>query len=60
VIRPFGLAPRNDVAAVTITLTDFPGLYVRRGSKRTEAFPRCDCDACDEQLTSARMTFARS
>ncbi len=34
---------------MTITLTDFPGLYVRRGSKHTEAFPRCGCDACDEQ-----------
>ena len=43
------VSPRNGGAAVTITRTAFPGLYVRFGSEHTEAFPSCGCDACDEQ-----------
>jgi hypothetical protein len=43
------VSPRNEGAAVTITLTGFPGLYVRFGAKHTETFPRCGCDACGEQ-----------
>ncbi len=43
------VSPSNEGAAVTITLTGFPGLYVRFGAKHTEAFPQCGCDACDEQ-----------
>lgn len=43
------VSPRNEGAAVTITLTGFPGLFVRFGAEHTEPFPRCGCDACDEQ-----------
>jgi hypothetical protein len=43
------VSPSNEGATVTITLTGFPGLYVRFGAKHTEAFPQCGCDACDEQ-----------
>lgn len=43
------VSPSNGGAAVTITLTGFPGLHVRFGAKHTEAFPQCGCDACEEQ-----------
>ncbi len=43
------VAPRNDGASVTFTLTDLPGLYVRFGPRHTETFPSCGCDACNER-----------
>ncbi|TAL23202.1 MAG: hypothetical protein EPN99_04715 [Frankiales bacterium] len=43
------LTPSNGGAPVTVTLTTFPGLYVRFGEWHEEAFPACGCDACDEQ-----------
>jgi hypothetical protein len=50
VLTAVRLAPGNGGAAVTITKTGFPGLFVRFGVDHTEAFPQCGCDACDEQL----------
>jgi hypothetical protein len=49
VLSAVRVSPRNDGAAVTVALTDFPGLYVRFGSEHAETFPQCGCDACDEQ-----------
>lgn len=43
------VSPRNGAAAVTITQTSFPGLFVRFGSEHSEHFPSCGCDACDER-----------
>ena len=43
------LSPANGGAPVTITFTAFPGLSVRFGSRHVEMFPRCGCDACEEQ-----------
>ncbi len=48
VISAWRLTPSNEGAPVTVTLTQFPGLYVRFGEWHEEAFPTCGCDACDE------------
>ena len=48
VISAWRLTPNNDGARVTVTLTQFPGLYLRVGEWHDEAFPTCGCDACDE------------
>ena len=50
VLSTVRVSPRNDGASVTISLTSFPGLYVRFGAKHTERFPDCGCDACNEQI----------
>jgi len=43
------LTPQDPKAApLTIAFTTFPGLRVRVGRWRTDAFPACGCDACDE------------
>jgi hypothetical protein len=43
------LVPRDSKAApLTIAFTVFPGLRVRAGRWRMDAFPACGCDACDE------------
>ena len=43
------LTPSDPGAApIAIVFTDFPGLHVRFGRWRTEPFPDCGCDACDE------------
>ena len=34
---------------VVFLFTDFPGILIRFGEWRTEAFPVCGCDACDEK-----------
>lgn len=39
---------RPDAAAVSIGFTSYPGLIVRFGRWHAEVFPRCGCDACDE------------
>lgn len=49
VISGVRISPGNDGAAITITLTGFPGLYVRFGEKHKETFPQCGCDACGEE-----------
>lgn len=48
VISAWRLTPGNGGARVTVTLTRFPGLYVRFGEWHEEALPSCGCDACDE------------
>ena len=42
------LHPRHGTP-VTFLFTDFPGILIRFGEWRTEAFPVCGCDACDEK-----------
>ena len=43
------LTPHDPQAApIVVAFTEFPGLYFRFGSWRTEPFPNCGCDACDE------------
>ena len=43
------LVPHDPQAApIVVAFTDFPGLYLKFGSWRTEPFPDCGCDACDE------------
>jgi hypothetical protein len=42
------LEPSNG-APVAFLFTDFPGVVIRFGEWRTEAFPVCGCDACDEK-----------
>ena len=48
--RPaIGLTPHDPQAApIAVAFTEFPGLHVRFGSWRTDRFPDCGCDACDE------------
>ena len=46
---PERLVPHDPQAApIVVAFTDFPGLHLRFGSWRTEPFPGCGCDACDE------------
>ena len=46
---PIRLIPIDPQAApIVVAFTEFPGLQVRFGSWRTEPFPDCGCDACDE------------
>ena len=49
-VRPsVKLLPRSsDAAPIVFVFTAFPGIHVRLGRWRTEAFPACGCDACDE------------
>ena len=43
------LTPHDSQAApIVVAFSEFPGLHVRFGSWRTEPFPNCGCDACDE------------
>ena len=46
---PVRLVPHDPQAApIVVAFSDFPGLHLRFGSWRTEPFPNCGCDACDE------------
>ena len=46
---PLRLVPHDPQAApILVAFTEFPGLHLRFGSWRTEPFPNCGCDACDE------------
>ena len=46
---PVRLVPHDlQAAPIVVAFTDFPGLHLRFGSWRTEPFPNCGCDACDE------------
>ena len=48
-IRLVRLVPHDPQAApIKVAHTDFPGLHLWFGSWRTEPFPGCGCDACDE------------
>ena len=43
------LVPHDPQAApIVVAFTEFPGLRLRFASWRTEPFPDCGCDACDE------------
>ncbi len=43
------LVPHDDDAApIAFAFTDFPGVLVRAGRWQLWAYPRCGCDACDE------------
>ena len=46
---PIRLVPQDPQAApIVVAFSDFPGLHLRFGFWRTEPFPDCGCDACDE------------
>ena len=46
---PIRLTPHDPQAApIVVAFTEFPELHLRFGSWRTEPFPNCGCDACDE------------
>ena len=46
---PIRLVPHDPQAApIVVAFSDFPGLHLRFGFWRTEPFPDCGCDACDE------------
>ena len=48
-LPPVRLVPHDPQAApIVMAFTDFPGLILKFGSWRTEPFPYCGCDACDE------------
>jgi uncharacterized protein DUF6226 len=52
------LAPREPVAApIVLSLTEFPGLYLRCGRWLLEVFPACGCDACEETLEGEAERF---
>jgi hypothetical protein len=43
------LVPRSHGAApLTVAFTNFPAVLVRAGQWGVGAYPRCGCDACDE------------
>jgi hypothetical protein len=49
-LRLLRLTPSDPTAApITFGWSAFPGLVVRFGRWHVTAFPRCGCDACDEQ-----------
>ena len=51
-LRVVCLTPTLPTAAtITVMWTGFPGLHLRLGRWHVEAFPRCGCDACDEDPT---------
>jgi hypothetical protein len=41
---------REGASSLERTRTDVPGLRLRAGRLFDGAYPRCGCDACDEQL----------
>ena len=54
------LIPRNpDAAPMVVVFTAFPGLLVRLGQWREEAFPSCGCDACDETADDEATRLAK-
>ena len=59
-VRPtIRLVPHDPQAApMVVAFTDFPGLFLRFGTWRTEPIPSCGCDACDETADGSieRMT----
>ncbi|MFQ1003812.1 DUF6226 family protein [Modestobacter sp. SSW1-42] len=40
----------GDGADLVVVRTDFPGVHLRAGRWTDASFPRCGCDACDEQV----------
>ena len=46
---PLQICPANEGAGcLTVEATDFPGVRVGAGNWHSFHFPRCGCDACDE------------
>ncbi len=43
---------------MTVAYTNFPGLLVRFGRWHMDAFPRCGCDACDEDVDDLVIELA--
>jgi len=43
---------------LTVAYTNFPGLLVRFGRWHMDAFPRCGCDACDEDVDDLVIELA--
>ena len=60
-VRPsVKLLPRSpDAAPIVFVFTAFPGIHVRLGRWRTEAFPTCGCDACDETADGQATRLSR-
>lgn len=53
------LTPVNPGGApATVAFTDFPGLMIRLGRWRVDAFPHCGCDACDEDPQDLAETMS--
>ena len=44
------VCPRDGGGCFALELTPFPGVRLHVGRWHTYHFPRCGCDACDEQL----------
>ena len=54
------LVPHDPQAApIVVAFTEFPGLHLRFGSWRTEPFPGCGCDACDETADGSMEEMTR-
>lgn len=52
-VRAVRLTPVAPGAApLTVVLTDYPGVFVHAGALQDHVFPRCGCDACDEDVVS--------
>ena len=46
---PIRLVPHDpQCAPIIVAFTDFPGIFLKVGSRPKELFPNCGCDACDE------------
>lgn len=52
------LSPVGAGAPLTVVYTSFPGLVVRFGRWHVEAFPRCGCAACDEDVDDLAAELA--
>jgi hypothetical protein len=58
--RVVRLEPSSDDAApLTVVITTFPGVAIRAGRWRTELYPTCGCDACDEPPDELAADLAR-
>lgn len=40
--------PAADADTLTLVFTSFPGVVIYTGSRFSDAFPACGCDACDD------------
>jgi hypothetical protein len=50
VVRATRLYPAGGGADITVTETTFPGIVLAFGTRGEDQFPRCGCDACDEDV----------
>lgn len=57
---PITLTPRSTASApLAVAFTIFPGVLMRCGYWRIEAFPQCGCDACQETAEDEIVQFSR-